>query len=92
MNEETLKRIRAEDKQCLMDPSRWTIPGICPVKRYVGQGKMPESGTVMSYAKTTVIRAGIYQLADMTREEQAKVERTEYADIDAMLADGWTVD
>jgi hypothetical protein len=86
-------------KEFMLDPNQWPNWPVLPVKRYDGTkpSGFPECAVMVACEGllTTVFMANMYGLVGesvgaMIRD--LEVKRVEYADIDALLDDGWRVD
>jgi len=86
-----------DDRGMILDPEFWPRWPLLPVKRYPKAGGM-ECGFLVAAenVRWTVFLESIYGLAkygQSLKEVAEKIpNKIEYADLDALLADGWIVD
>lgn len=77
----------------LKRPDTWFHPGVCPVKH---KNKLdPNSDKTLGVVfpgRPVVYAVNLYQLPTMTETEIASSKQFEYADFEALVADGWIVD
>ena len=87
-----------DDKKFLLNPNQWPNNPICPVKNYKEKkpGGFPMLGVVVANengAMPVVLLCNMYAFIEKARASRIKdIERKEYEDLDALLADGWMVD
>ena len=73
----------------LKRPHVWPCWPVCPVKRYVEQGKFPDTGVILADGTWIVYRICLFLL---TKGELESCEKHEYESVEALVADGWEVD
>jgi hypothetical protein len=77
---------READRQLILHPERWPLP-VLPLKRY-----MPGSTVRRILTGYVLERHQLFSPVIRTSLDGTMPTRFDYEDIDAMLADGWTVD
>jgi hypothetical protein len=82
-----------EDKRFITTPDLWPNWPVCPLKRYVQNGR--EFGIVIAVQThlSTVFIVNMFALksGDLMQQLEGR-KKYEYPNIDALIADGWVVD
>jgi hypothetical protein len=73
----------------LSDPSTWPLRPLLPLSKNV-EGDWPELGFLVASGGPVVYRGSIYDIPPGL--DLSGFRSTEYETLDAVLADGWTVD
>ena len=73
----------------LKRPHVWPCWPVCPVKRHVGQGMLPDIGIVVADGTWIVYRISLFTA---TAADLESCEKHEYETVEALVADGWEVD
>lgn len=79
------------DKEMIENPLNWPRYPFLPVKRYRKPGELADCRVIWVGARTRLVEANLFALPK-TKEDFLALPYTEYANIEAVLADGWVVD